>query len=55
MRVSVVDYDIGNVQSVVNTCSRVGAETRVVSNGRESLIANNAILTNSYFARKSSR
>ncbi len=55
MRVSVVDYDIGNVQSVVNACSNAGAETLVVSNGRESLIADNAMLTNSYFTDNPSR
>lgn len=35
MRVSVIEYGIGNVQSVVNACERIGAGTRVAHDGAE--------------------
>lgn len=37
MRVCVVEYGIGNVQSVVDACGRVGADVTVVRNGEELL------------------
>ena len=37
MRVSIADYGIGNVQSVVNACDRAGAETLVARDGKELL------------------
>jgi glutamine amidotransferase len=35
MRVSVVDYGIGNIQSVVNACHRLGAATEIAGDGDE--------------------
>ena len=33
MKVSVVEYGIGNVQSVVDACERIGADVTIVRNG----------------------
>jgi len=35
MRVSVIEYGIGNVQSVVNACRRLGAETGIARSGED--------------------
>lgn len=35
MRVSVVEYGIGNIQSVVNACHRLGAATEIARDGDE--------------------
>jgi len=35
MRVSVVEYGIGNIQSVVNACRRLGANTEIARDGDE--------------------
>lgn len=41
MKVCVVDYGIGNVQSVVNACEQIGAETSRATDG-DSLLASDA-------------
>lgn len=35
MRVSVIDYGMGNIQSVVNACHRLGAQTEIARDGDE--------------------
>lgn len=35
MRLTIVEYGIGNIQSVVNACQRMGAAPRVASTGEE--------------------
>lgn len=37
MRISIVEYGIGNIQSVVNACVRLGVATRIARDGRELL------------------